>query len=305
MAPPRAPKASKKKNKETQPFRFLDLPPELRNMIYGYALCHDENAGTIAPAAVKPADLDSPRPWPHDSPLSVIVNGQAKALRIPEQSEHRFHREAHVAAGGSPSDVRGFISEPDPPKDDDDDDDNDDDDEEDEKEEHLFIGHVCTVNCLHQPGLLQANRQIRTEALGIFYDINAFHLNFGAFNNPSATGIPLRDIATSWWRAIGDTNLRAIRYLCIENPYARVAIRKFTFAADRRQRVMGVETEAATYYEVSEEEARKARQESKEAMGQIEECGLFVRGIEKVLHAGGMLTHGSVRWVAQKMPRWW
>lgn len=79
--------------------------------------------------------------------------------------------------------------------------------------------HFCTPKCLLQPNLTRVSRQIRREALPIFYDSNWFHLEMGGCAVTTTEGyrIDTRRPGENhmwspqrWWRAIGDENLRLI-----------------------------------------------------------------------------------------------
>ena len=77
--------------------------------------------------------------------------------------------------------------------------------------------HLCTLDCLLQPELAKASKQVREETLRIFYGVNSFHLELSNFHveyHPR-TLKPLNRSPTDWWRAMGDTNLRCIKSLTL------------------------------------------------------------------------------------------
>ena len=81
-----------------------------------------------------------------------------------------------------------------------------------------FYTHRCRLECLLQPALTIVNAQLRREALPIFYAVNHFHFEMHNFTiqlnartkRKSGIRYPL-----NWWRAIGDSNLRALRSISI------------------------------------------------------------------------------------------
>ncbi|KAK4894700.1 hypothetical protein LTR27_007088 [Elasticomyces elasticus] len=113
-------------------------------------------------------------------------------------------------------------------------------------------GHVCSYLCLLQPALTLVNRLLRVETLSLFYATNEFRLMVAPQTVPNKSEDDAafyrseklrvgdkRPLAVSFWRAVGDTNLRNIKLfalslskdcdLCILNsPYdqAQLEIRK-------------------------------------------------------------------------------
>jgi hypothetical protein len=168
------------------------------------------------------------------------------------------------------------------------------------------IVHVCSLGCLQQPAVTCVSRQLRQESLPIFYGTNRFHF-FWSFTSSSniQRGFVL------WWRRVGDTNLRLIKQfeLC-SHPYGGTpetvqVVRKA--AADFQVKIkfkhndtettvhanMGKEAEnaASMRSELSFEEKDREDKEFlhrfrvvAEYGGYIQAQGLFVRGLEKVLH---------------------
>lgn len=64
----------------------------------------------------------------------------------------------------------------------------------------------CTLDCLVQPPLTRTNRQIREEALPIFYSNHTFIFDL-------QSNFCRQRAINDWWRAVGDTNLRSIRHM--------------------------------------------------------------------------------------------
>ena len=81
-----------------------------------------------------------------------------------------------------------------------------------------FSSHICSPAYLLQPALTRASRQVREEALTVFYRCNRSDLEVSNFFMLEHHGIlrshmDITRMPIDWWRSIGDTNLRALRKL--------------------------------------------------------------------------------------------
>lgn len=302
---------------------FLDLPAELREVIYKFALYHGENEGFIAPVA----DVWKTHFESQASNYLAIVQGKAcilscyrytqedlwddneilrridgkparddhdgcsarKESNLDSRSEVRAYTAAigaEVAGGDSGNDLDAKQAAID-------------------KKKVFFRGHVCSPACLLQPALTQASRQVRANTLPIFYGVNKFVFdtrNFRAevscFNGASRE---LDDkvslIPKMWWRAIGDTNLRAINHLRIVRLGGTVFGTedkvKFEFTYEKakgKAEVMVVRnsTQKGTMIVrgcLPDGNGSKATSTGLQVAQQVMEDGLFVRGIERILFA--------------------
>ncbi|KAK3644972.1 hypothetical protein LTR56_009359 [Elasticomyces elasticus] len=216
-----------------QPFRFADLPPELRNRIAELALYHSENEGIISPACfnshangIATAAYVAGR-WRTgrlvrsnfggdlDSQAQDVDHGFKELVRFEEDSKSGPSdydlTEAEQCSGllqpydffyeGSLKSGANF---------------------------NFIHGHVCSYLCLLQPALTLVSRQLRADSLSLFYALNEFglmvvpqiKLNKSELNNNSRLARSLRvgdkrPMAVNFWRAIGDTNLRSIKLFAL------------------------------------------------------------------------------------------
>ena len=76
----------------------------------------------------------------------------------------------------------------------------------------IFLNaHVCGLRCLCQPTLTRVCSQIRSESLLLFYAVNRFHFELlrGSVDVLGGNKVAL-PLASRWWRSVGDSNLRQI-----------------------------------------------------------------------------------------------
>ncbi|KAK4950378.1 hypothetical protein LTR10_011359 [Elasticomyces elasticus] len=208
-----------------QPFRFTDLPSELRNQIYDLALCHYENDGVISPACYSACATNETSSivfvqgaW-RSGDLSRSNFGDDVSLRahgLDQKFKDRSLLEDNSKLGPSDFDLtkaeqRSGLLEP-----------HDifsyEDQSDKDPAKHGFKclhGHVCSYMCLLQPALTRASRQLRTECLPLFYSTNESRLmlnvnpNMDAAN-PRATK-DIHPLAVKFWRTVGDTHLRTMK----------------------------------------------------------------------------------------------
>ncbi|KAK4894694.1 hypothetical protein LTR27_007082 [Elasticomyces elasticus] len=212
----------------TQPFRFLDLPPELRNRISELVVQHVQNDEIISPAHQlysgkvnayvhgkwEEGELTDQRPV-HDG--SIILNIVRYVLRMPlgslSYSNLWYGSFSYIAsqnptatADGKRFQWREYPSDESDESEEGNGDNGEpaDDDGEIEYDECVHEGHVCNKACLFEPALARVSRQLRTESLGIFYGNNTFRflVNTGAY---------MPELPVRFWRGIGDTSLRMIK----------------------------------------------------------------------------------------------
>lgn len=226
--------------------RLIALPAELRNRIYGFVLVHSENDGVIAPVC----DLV-------DAESVTVIDGRSECVK----SIWRGSIEAAVRLE-SDSKARGFsiskegqvgiykIGSTSRKND----------------------AHICTLDCLRQPPVTMVSRQVRDETLPVFYDINRFHIetcntqyklsaegdrlllkyttwveelmeeiepdddttamDFGIDQAEPANDVLPHRSPVTWWRNIGDTNLRLITHLTVVSRKQPGATEDFTFHFD-------------------------------------------------------------------------
>ncbi|KAK3697356.1 hypothetical protein LTR37_017501 [Vermiconidia calcicola] len=312
MASETSPPALQPAANDDKPFRFLDLPGELRNEIYEMAFYHEENDGFIAPALVS-STADA---WEERFP--TYVNGQKKIIGVKTTVEkakdeaRTFYCEAgsgidiegyqrHLRAGGHLNDKVISVYEH--------------GGDGKLKLSRCECAHVCSLECLRQPPITMASRQLRQEGLPMFYSLNKFRL--GCLDGDDR----IERAFISWWRHTGDTNLRLIDHFEIANLHevgrdiwSKVEIRVIRDKAgsgyivdlinpnnEVRQGVTFSRINGKLKFVVSEGERAKAAADSKhgifmEYVGQLEDDGLFVRGIEKVVGSGQWLERIRVDW---------
>ncbi|KAK3696780.1 hypothetical protein LTR37_017804 [Vermiconidia calcicola] len=201
--------------REEQHFRLLDLPSELRNRIYSFALCHAENDGTIAPART----VDHPG-RNYDIEVHAVMNNQLVRLKTipkrllskrgsPEEEAYALKlqslfrleastfKELNAVCDKSNDPLRKIIQI------------------KREYSEGSYVeaefqtAHICDTRCLLQPALSKVSRRIRNETLPVFYAENDI-----AFITPKLKN-PRGSLAGNCWRCIGDTNLGHIRSLAL------------------------------------------------------------------------------------------
>ncbi|KAK3696773.1 hypothetical protein LTR37_017797 [Vermiconidia calcicola] len=299
---------------DDKPFRFLDLPGELRNKIYEMAFYHEDNDGFIAPALVfSTADAWEERFPAHVNGRKKIIDvgttvGKAKSAARTSESEAGFEIdiEGHLRAGGQLSDRIISVYEH-------------------GGDGRLTLSgheyaHVCSLECLRQPPLTMVDRQLRQEGLPLFYSLNKFR--FGCLGRDDR----IKRGFISWWRHTGDTNLRLIDHFEIaslhekgDDIWSKVEIRVVRDKAgsgyivelidpnnDVWKKIPFSRVNGKLKFVVSESERAKAAVGSKrgifmEYVGQLEDDGLFVRGIEGVLGSGKWLERIRVDWDHVKM----
>lgn len=161
--------------------------------------------------------------------------------------------------------------------------------------------HICTLACQLQPSLTQVSRQIRDETLPVFYGANTFHVAFDPplLQQPDVFGVRKSDMRAwprAWWRAIGDTNLRMIKHVRYDtSTYQRV---RLVFAASAFSVVeRPCDRARATDDDMLRSiEARIEERMPTDARRQLEEDGLFVRGLERVLHGLEIIRGDVTAW---------
>lgn len=188
---------------------LLGLPAELRNKIWEMIVYHKPTDGVICPLqdthGIGNRDCDASR---------VVVSGARFRIQDFEQAfgtrwEARF--EQTYGTPGSEMRRSELI----------------------EVWENTAVAksnHFCTLNCLLQPPVTLVNRQIRSEALPLFYYSNTFHFeldNFAETRNLLASPWRFADACDTlckdgdqrrpmnWWRAIGASNLKNVSRLTL------------------------------------------------------------------------------------------
>ncbi|KAK3697350.1 hypothetical protein LTR37_017495 [Vermiconidia calcicola] len=201
--------------REEQHFRLLDLPSELRNRIYSFALHHSENDGTIAPA-----QTTNHRGSRYDTEARAVMSNQLVHLRTiqkrpssnrgsPEDQVYALDLQSLFSLDASTFKELNAVC----------------DKSNDPLRKIIRIGressegsdvgtefqtaHICDSHCLIQPPLTQVSRQIRSETLPVFYAENDFAFITPKLKNPEGS------VAGSWWRCIGDINLGHIRSMAL------------------------------------------------------------------------------------------
>lgn len=124
---------------------FLTLPPEIRNVIYTYALYHLDNGIISSPTSPDPPSFS----------LSVTS-------RIQTQNSARNGSLVSQTLL-APTEVE------------------DDEDDDDLSRPH----EQCTHECLLQPAITRVSRLLRTEALPVFYNVNTFEFDAAKYKNVS------------------------------------------------------------------------------------------------------------------------
>lgn len=266
---------------------LLHLPGEIRNLIYEYALIHHKNKGVIAPIMTKNDDIHlAMRPE-----LDTIVNGERRRVLCRQDianlakfalpsllptGRYEFDHLTHLANGGSKDDICGFLME---------------------RNEITgtveitkpFIAHLCTTQCLLQPAITRVSRRIREEALPVVCGVNEFYLDLvRQYSGSRATTTAI----IAWWRAIEDTNLRMIKKLYIKDKNVFGLALKLTWRSQTNLKKLTVDLS-----DPDDSDTAYLEQEASEAFEQIEEGGIFVRGIERILSVSGVFgKHRGVAW---------
>jgi len=206
---------------------LLGLPPEVRVLIYDYALYHEETDGIISPLPDQweerslPMSLATRDEWSYTSygqdrslvtvhpkpinKLRVLIAGQRYRLKGfgVVDGPHFYDLDSPVTstAGGSPESSAQRLAWKGR---------REDLRENFEESAAARNGHDCCFACLAQPPLTRVCPLIRDEALASFYSVNHFHLEFSHWSTAQKDALPSRG-PLDWWRAIGDTNLRCIK----------------------------------------------------------------------------------------------
>ena len=171
---------------------FFGLPSELRNAIYELVVFHYETNGIISPLPRQPQEDYAP------GKTIVLVDGQRFAIENhrpthfggdqagpASQSQAGDHKARHKAM------LRAFA-----------------------QTSNARSNHFCKRHCLKQPKVSKVCRQMREEALAVFYGVHHFHLEMGNFESTTTQGLVKPGWSPmDWWRAIGDSNLRRIAHL--------------------------------------------------------------------------------------------
>lgn len=142
--------------------------------------------------------------------------------------------------------------------------------------------HLCTLDCLAQPGLTIVNRQLREETLPIFYNINRFHFEMSNFTRPGHWKPDSRS-PIDWWPAAGDTNLRSIRSMTLISGHERSGL---TLRCDRKNVTVESNETAEVWDTVLQKiVAAGSDRETKllPLVACIKENGLHVRVLERIL----------------------
>ena len=200
---------------------LLGLPGELRIRIYELVVFHEESGGVISPIKDEGTALRRPIPRSsHDHGLIIDLH-QIAASSMTLVSDDRFKIYENRPQLPDPEEMEfgplvmrawnlvAMIRE--------------------QERFHkvwncsanALSGHLCTLDCLLQPAVTRLNRDIRKDALPIFYTVNKFHLEMENFVVATLHG--WRKGVRSpidWWRAIGDINLQNIHRLDIVGRYA-------------------------------------------------------------------------------------
>lgn len=194
------------------PFRFTDLPPELRNRIYDLALFHSDNHGIVAASPAIPG-VQTTVYFDGKWQKAVLIRNDGNRKQLDHLLEYTMDPMAvlkHLNPSPDP-DAEGFACHELYPT-----------HLPNDGEEHFFYldssnslqvvdGHVCGLKCLRQPTLTLTNSQIRSECLGLFYESNEFDLNFSSLGHQDLwTRLQKLLPVIKWWRSTGDTHLRRI-----------------------------------------------------------------------------------------------
>lgn len=252
-------------------FRLLDLPAELRNRIYEFALYHSKNAGHIAPTFLSAGAHHVVIQGRH---RYVCLLGTVKDVEYPEL--YNVNVWSHLQAGGTTDDQILQRVSPGSSSD------------QAQGTGVYFCAHVCSLKCLMQPALTKTNRQIRDETLPIFYSCNSFQLEL-----PDSFDITNKRAGfVYWWRSTGDTNLRSINHLVIAvNSREKIGEHAFSFDRTKHERTLIVTRsgDSKTIEEMSrappsgDSWQMTAHPAYLEYGAQIKEEGLFVRGMERMV----------------------
>lgn len=309
---------------------LLGLPAELRTYTYELVLLHTPSSGIIAPVSdrygehcslnSRREDYCSEHSHSDITDCMTVISGQRARVSADERSEHYFRTEEELinprfmmpiqsSVGMSTSLVGERLAT------------------------RLPARHLCTLDCLAQPGLTVVSRRVREEALPAFYSVNSFHFEMSNFHIAGGSGTCKKHGRSpmDWWRATGDTNLRCIRSLTlVGHPLNSRMESGVVMKYDGRTKEFAIveredlsEKDEVNEYgeQLSAEEEKERRQLALEEMKvregklgsfleQIRGSGLHVRALEGMLSVlepeegyylrdygalewGGVVLHGS------------
>ena len=158
------------------------LPSELRNAIYELVVFHYETGGIISP-------LRSVDPLRHNL---VLVDGWRYALNSHGRPEFEFEETTNRNHFEERQKREALLNEF-------------------KQSSNSQSQHFCSPGCLLQPEVSKVGRQMREEALAVFYGSNHIHFEMSNFEVTDISGLILEEwLPMDWWRAIGDSNLRRI-----------------------------------------------------------------------------------------------
>ncbi|KAK6442930.1 hypothetical protein LTR95_000808 [Oleoguttula sp. CCFEE 5521] len=163
---------------------LLTLPPELRIMIIELAVYHDKTNGII-----------SPRPGAWRRNHITLLNGR----RFSKHQVAHAHVQMHDPT--MPTELHMRVEEC-----------------QDILAHENIDRHRCDERCLTQPALTRVCRQLRMEALPLFYGLYHFHFELQPFRTIDIYGVNLTTGLGDWLRAIGDTNLQLMKRFSMAAP---------------------------------------------------------------------------------------
>lgn len=274
---------------------LLTLPAELRDMIYATTLYHDENAGHIAPVHPDWKTSDSGR----EHNFRTLINGESRTISFFRQLDtspygqtdwnsryEDFPELRYSDILTSNCEVNAYMKNI----------------GEDEDKKVPFSGHVCSPACLVQPALTRVSRQLRDEALPVFYRCNKVYFDASTFFFSK----DILRMPVNWWRGIGNSNLRALRRLEItdliwlKDGSGDVGHFRFTYERVRGKGRVSVRIargqEALNSASAALEGGLSESPELTECTRQLKEDGLFVRGIGKVCQTQEIFRIKQVDW---------
>ena len=289
---------NKSSSTQVKPFRLLDLPAELRNRIYELVCYHEENNGCIAPVLMHHQSYFGS--LGHDEFVGVIHGERQKMKYVcPDRSINKGLEsiderittavEDHFASGGGPDAAVVRLTE-----------------EDDGQAATYTCGHLCSRACLKQPAITKVNRQLREETLYIFYGVNKFHLEISNDSRNIHNTNMTRSLV-AWWREIGDSNLRCLNNIILLHrdslpgnaSSGRTPGFILHFRKDQEKMKFRLNSKSKTYTLASDNNIivkddtvysgntveHLELGKCVEYIVQIEDDGLFVRGLEKILNS--------------------